>query len=110
MTWEELPKEVENLWESYKLIYNWAVSWNSINFSKNKQKDIVYCIGGERLRKKYISIELISNNWNHGMSDLLLWNLETKDIKFSNVKRENDKYLEEQKRRIQYLSKIGMNV
>ena len=51
MTWEDLQKEVEYLWESYKLKYNWAVKWDSINFSKNKLKDIVYCIGGERPRK-----------------------------------------------------------
>ena len=44
------------------------------------------------------------------MPDLLLWNLETKDIKFSEVKSENNKLSEVQKGCIQYLSKIGMNV
>ena len=44
------------------------------------------------------------------MADLFLWNIETKQCKFSEVKSQTDSLSDVQKEWIAYLSKIGMNV
>jgi fanconi-associated nuclease 1 len=110
MTSEELRKEIETKWDANQYTHNWAINWDSVSYSKKKLMDVVYWIGGKILRKILVKYWKDYKNWNHGMPDLLLWNKETKEYKFSEVKSENDKLSEVQKGWIQYLSQIGVHV
>ena len=110
MSPEEISEEVRILWETHKYKHNWAINWDSINFSQKKLMDITACMGGEviaRILKKYC---YDYKNWNHGMPDLLLWNSKTRKIKFSEVKSEFDNLSDVQKGWLEYLSKCGIHV
>ena len=107
---EEVKREVEKLWDLNYQKHNRAIDWDSINFSKHKLMDIAYCMGGQRLSLILKNYWTDYKNSNHGMPDLFLWNPNTKECIFSEVKSENDELRDVQKGWIWYLTLIGFKV
>ena len=105
MTENELKDEVEDLWEKHYGTLNPAINWDSIKFSKIKLADIVQCFGGKKVSHIIINYAKDLRNWSHGLPDLILWNISTKEIKFSEVKSETDRLSNIQKAWIAHLSK-----
>ena len=100
----ELKQEIEDLWEIHYGTLNQTINWDSIKFSKIKLTDIVVWFGGKRISHIISNYAKDLKHWSHGLPDLILWNINTKEVKFSEVKSETDRLSNVQKAWIVHLS------
>ena len=110
MTPKSLSSEIDLAYESNKNKYNNLVSWDSLRLSKRRLCEIASILGGKRLSAMLRNYATDYKSWNHGMPDLILWDLDTNRIKFSEVKSENDRLSEVQRAWIAYLSQSAIDV
>lgn len=84
--------EIEKSWDKNLNKFNNLVNWGSLRLHKKRLKELASLIGGERMEAIVRNYTVDYKFWNHGMPDLVLWN--QKQIKFSEVKSENDRLSE----------------
>ena len=89
-----MGQELDKLYETNKNKYNSLVSWDSLRLNKRRLIEIGQVIGGLRLSRLIRNYCIDYKYWNHGMPDLILWDLDTNRVIFSEVKSENDRLSE----------------
>ena len=72
--------------------------------------DIVKWLGAKAISHIIIKYALDFKNWSHGLPDLFLWNIDTKEAKFVEVKSETDRLSYMQKAWIAYLKQGNISV
>jgi len=66
-------------------------------------------LGGDKVSAILKNYTVSYKFWNHGMADLILWNVKTNKIKFSEVKSTNDRLSETQKAWLQYMQENNID-
>ncbi|XP_072394150.1 fanconi-associated nuclease 1 homolog isoform X2 [Diabrotica undecimpunctata] len=107
-TYEETIENASEYWHKYSHLSGLCgpiCETIDINFLKI----IVYCVGRKMLSKIYERLVKDIRQYQSGMPDLFLWNVDERKAKFVEVKGENDKLSIKQKLWIKYLLDIGAN-
>ena len=70
------------------------MNWSSLRLTCAKLQQLGYVLGGQKTAAILRNYTVSYKFWNHGMADLILWNVKTDKIKFSEVKSTNDRLSE----------------
>ena len=85
---EQLKRRLANVYMEKHEISCHGVEWN---LSLETLQEVSVCIGSQRLVKLLGIMARDYKGWSKGMPDLILWNLQEKQVKLVEVKGTNDK-------------------
>eukprot|EP00347_Sterkiella_histriomuscorum_P003951 403362310 len=110
MTRMQIKEYLISEYDKHKNFHNPIVNWDNIKLTKQRMGSIAYCMGGPLIAMFFKKLAQDFQNWCYGMPDLVLWREHKGEIKFVEVKSENDTLSEQQKCWILNITECGVEV